>query len=205
VRRVLTYLSLAALAFLTVQPAGAAAASSGNGPEVFGQPVINEVATRGPAGPLDQFVEIINPSMTNAVDISGWQLQVFNSANQLLQVILIPQGTVLQPIGAGIPSQELWVVASTSFTGGPADQPGAITVDIPDNGGVVLFNPGLAKIDSVAMSAGATSAVEGTPLTPQAAALDPLGPAYGRNIVGADTNNNATDFKLLVRTPADLN
>jgi len=206
VRRVLAYLGITALAFLTVLPAGASAAPpSGAGPEAFGQPVINEVATRGPAGPLDQFVEIMNPSMANAVDISGWQLRVYSSTNTLTQVIIVPQGTVLQPVGSGLVDQVLWVVSSNEFTGGLADQPGAITVDIPDNSGVALFNPGGAKIDGVAFSSSATTALEGTALTPQSAALDPLAPAYGRNIVGADANNNSFDFKLLVRTPDELN
>ena len=205
-RRVLACLGMAALAFLAVQPVASAAQSDpGAGPAAFGQPVINEVATRGPAGPLDQFIEIMNPSRTDFVDISGWLVQVYSSTNQLLQVIIIPQGTVLQPVGAGLPQELVFTMASTAFTGGPVDQPGALVVDIPDNGGVALFNPGGAKIDSVAFSPGATSAVEGTPLSPQPAGLDPLAPAYGRNIVGADTNNNAFDFKLLTRSPGTLN
>jgi hypothetical protein len=98
--------------------------------------VINEVATRGPGGPLDQFIEVMNPSRADAVDISGWQVHVFSSTNQLLQIVIIPEGTVLQPVGAGLPQPPLWVLASTAFTGGPVDQPGALVVDIPDNGGV---------------------------------------------------------------------
>ncbi|HEV2782637.1 MAG TPA: lamin tail domain-containing protein [Actinophytocola sp.] len=204
-RRVLACLGMAALAFLAVQPAATAQSEPGAGPEIFGQPVINEVATRGPGGPLDQFIEVMNPSRTDVVDISGWQVHVFSSTNQLLQIIILPEGTVLQPVGAGLPQLPLWVLASTAFTGGPVNQPGALVVDIPDNGGVALFNPGGVKIDSVAFSAGATSAVEGTPLSPQPAFLDPLAPAYGRNIVGQDTNNNAFDFKLLTRSPGMLN
>jgi hypothetical protein len=205
-RRVLACLGMAALAFLAVQPVTSTAQSDpGVGPAIFGQPVINEVATRGPGGPLDQFIEIMNPSRTDFVDISGWLVQVYSSNNVLLQVIIVPEGTVLQPVGAGAPEALVWTLATTAFTGGPVDQPGALVVDIPDNGGVALFNPGGTKIDGVAFSPGVTAAVEGTPLSPQPAALDPLAPAYGRNIIGADSNNNAFDFKLLTRSPGTLN
>src|ERR1041385_8546219 len=103
-RRVLTYLGMAALAILMVAPVTATAQSDpGSGPAAFGQPVINEVATRGPAGPLDQFIEILNPSRTDVVDISDWTVQVYSSTNRLLQVIIVPEGTVLQPVGSGLP------------------------------------------------------------------------------------------------------
>jgi hypothetical protein len=201
-RRVLALLGMAALAFLTVQPTASIAQSEPEaGPAIFGQPVINQVATRGPAGTLDQFIEIMNPSRTDAVDISGWLVQVYSSSNTLLQVMIIPEGTVLQPVGAGLPEDTFWTLASPAFTGGPVDQPGALVVDIPDNGGVALFNPGGAKIDGVAFSPGAFAALEGAPLVPQLASLDPLAPSYGRNIVGADANNNVADFKLLTRSP----
>jgi hypothetical protein len=202
-RRVLASLGIAALAFIAVAPASASVPQD-PGLDQFGQPVVNEVATRGPAGTMDQFIEIANPSRTTAVDLSGWQLRIYNSSNTLLQVVILPEGTVLQPFGS-VADEGLFVLSSTGFTGGPVNQPGAIVVDIPDTGGVALFNPGGAKIDGVAFSPAATTPLEGTPATPQTVALDFLAPSSGRSIISQDTNNNAFDFKLMVRSPGQLN
>jgi hypothetical protein len=213
-RRVLALLSLAALAFLAIQPSATAQTDQGAGPEIFGQPVINELATRGPGGPLDEFIEIMNPNLSTTVDVSGWMVQVYNCGGQLQQVIIIPQGTVLQPVNSGLPSQVLWTIGSPSFTGGAVNQPGAITGNLPDAVAVALFNPGsTTPVDAVVTCPsftpppGVPSLGEGTPLPPQSSFgnLDPLGPAYGRNVIGADTNNNAFDFKLLTRSPGALN
>lgn len=204
-RRVLVGLGIAALASIAFAPASAAAPPSDPSVEQFASPVVNEVATRGPAGPLDQFVEIANPSRTQALDISNWQVRIYSSTNMLLQIILIPDGTVLQPLGSGLASDTFWTLTSAAFTGGAADQPGAITVDMPDTGGVALFNPGGVKVDGVAFSSGAIAALEGSPAVPQSASLDFLAPANGRNLISQDTNNNLNDFKLLERTPDDFN
>src|SRR5437773_9572212 len=140
-RRVLAGLGIAALAALSLisGPSAGAAPSTDKdtvGPAAFGQPVINEVATRGPGGDLgaafDQFIEIANPSQTTFADISGFQLRVYGCANQLLQTIVVPQGTVLQPFGVGSLESSYWVVSSVGYTGGLTNQPNAITVDIPD-------------------------------------------------------------------------
>lgn len=102
-RRVLASIGIVALAFIAAAPANAAEPPDGPGagPLAFGQPVINEVQTRGSGGALDQFVEIINPSRTSAVDLSGWFVQVYNNTNVVLQTIFIPDGTVLLPLGSG--------------------------------------------------------------------------------------------------------
>jgi hypothetical protein len=200
-RRVLACLGIAALAFLATGPTAGAQTESDVGPAIFGQPVINEVATRGPAGAMDQYIEIVNPSRTTVADISGWLVQIYSSTNTLLQVIVVPEGTVLPPLGAADISETFWTLSSTAFTGGAVDQPGAIVVDIPDNGGVALFNPGGSKIDGVAFSPSAVTPLEGSALSPQPAFLDFLSPASGRNILSQDTNNNLLDFKLMVRSP----
>ena len=211
-RRVLACIGFAAAACLAALPTASAEPPTGNDPaaqQVAVQPVINEVQTRGAGGTMDQFIEIINPSRTEAIDLSGgWRLNVYAPNNVLLQSVFFPEGALLQPLGAGPVSESLWTVSSQGFTGGavaPIDQPFALTVDIPPNGGVALFNPGGTRVDSVAFSSTVTEALEGQPLAPQPASLDVFDAAYGRNVIGQDTNNNMIDFKLLTRSPEELN
>jgi hypothetical protein len=210
-RRVLACLAIAAGACLAALPAANAEPVADRTDDAAtvqqqeGRPVINEVQTRGAGGTMDQFIEIANASRTAEVDLSGWYLQIYSSHNTVLQTVFLPEGATLLPLGAGPTEEVLWTISSQAFTGAPVDLPGVITVDIPANGGVALFNPGGIKVDSVAFSATATAAVEGQPLAPQPANLDQFNPAYGRNVVAQDTNNNLVDFKLLTRSPGELN
>jgi hypothetical protein len=206
-RRVLACVGIAAACF-AVLPAAHAALPTGDGvspQQQTGRPVINEVQTRGTAGGLDQFIEIANASRTEQVDLSGWYIQVYSSNNTVLQTVFFPEDASLLPLGAGPAEEVLWTMSSQAFTGGAVDQPGAITVDIPSNGGVALFNPGGTRVDGVAFSSSVTAAVEGQPLAPQPTALDRFNAAYGRNIVSQDTNNNQQDFMLQLRSPEQLN
>lgn len=200
-RRVLACVAIAAAALVAVQ--GAASAELQQQQE--GRPVINEVQTRGAAGAADQFIEIANASRTASVDLSGWTLQIYSSNNTVLQTVFLPENASLLPLGAGPAEEVLWTVSSPAFTGGVVDQPGAIAVDIPSNGGVALFNPGGVKVDGVAFSSTATTALEGRPAMPQPAALDRFNPAHARDIVSRDTNNNQQDFRLQLRSPEELN
>jgi hypothetical protein len=207
-RRVLACIGIAAAACLAALPTANAEPTTGDDAlqQQAAQPVINEVQTRGAGGTMDQFIELLNPSRTEAIDLSGgWFLQIYAPNNVLLQTVFFPEGASLLPLGAGPSTETLWTVSSQNFTGGVVDQPGIITVDIPANGGVALFNPGGIKVDSVAFSATITQAVEGQPQTPQPANLDVFNAAYGRNVVGQDTNNNLNDFRLLTRSPEELN
>ena len=206
-RRVLACLAIAAGACFAALPAAAAEPVTDDSTvqQQEGRAVINEVQTRGAGGTMDQFIEIANASRTAQVDLSGWYLQIYSSNNTVLQTVFLPEGATLLPLGAGPAEEVLWTISSQAFTGGVVDLPGVITVDIPSNGGVALFNPGGIKVDSVAFSATATAALEGQPLAPQPANLDVFTPAYGRNVVAQDTNNNQVDFKLLTRSPDQLN
>ena len=205
-RRVLACVAIAAGACLAALPvANAEPVTDDVAVQQEGRPVINEVQTRGAGGVMDQFIEIANSSRTAQADLSGWYLQVYSSNNTVLQTVFLPEGATLLPLGAGPAEEVLWTISSQAFTGGAVDLPGVITVDIPSNGGVALFNPGGIKADGVAFAATATAALEGQPQAPQAANLDGLSPAYGRNIVSQDTNNNLNDFRLLSRSPDQLN
>lgn len=201
-RRVLACIGIAAATCLAALPTANAEPPT---VQEAGQPVINEVQTRGVGGVTDQFIEIANPSRVNQADLSGWSLQIYTANNTVLQTVFFPEGAALLPLGAGAAEDSLFTMSSQAFTGGAVDLPGVITVDIPSNGGVVLFNPGGIKIDSVGFSATATATVEGQPLAPQPASLDQFNAAYGRNVVAQDTNNNMNDFRLLSRSPEQLN
>jgi hypothetical protein len=201
-RRVLACIGIAAAACLGALPTASAEPTI---EQQVGQPVINEVQTRGAAGTMDQFIEIANSSRTEMVDLSGWYLQIFSNNNTVLQTVFLPEDATLMPLGAAPAEEVLWTLSSQAFTGGAVDQPGAITVDIPSNGGVALFNPGGVRVDGVAFSGTATLALEGQPLAPQPSGLDQFDPAYGRNITSTDTNNNQNDFRLLTRSPDQLN
>ena len=204
-RRVLACLAIAAGACLAALPAANAEPTDDASVQQVGTAVINEVQTRGAGGAMDQFIEIANPSRVEQVDLSGWYLQIYSNNNTVLQTVFLPEGATLEPLGAAPGAETLWTLASRAFTGGPVDLPGVITVDIPSNGGVALFNPGGIRVDGVAFSASATAALEGQPLTPQRAAADQFNAAYGRNVLAQDTNNNRLDFKLLTRSPGQLN
>jgi hypothetical protein len=208
-RKVLTGIGLAA-ALATMSMIGGASANAepsvdGPGIQAAGQPVISEVATRGPAGTQDEFIEIMNPNQSLAFDLSGWQVRIYGPANNLIQVITLPTGTSLQAFGSAGLEESFWVLGGAMFTGGFVDQPNAILVDIPDNGGVALFNPGGSKVDGFALSPAVFNAVEGVAQVPQSQLLDQFEPSYARNLLGTDLNNNRVDFALHVRTPNQPN
>jgi hypothetical protein len=199
------FAALVAMSLIGGASASAQPDTDGPGILIAGQPVLSEVATRGPAGAQDEFVEIMNPSQTQAVDLSGWQVRIYGANNNLLQIVPIPAGTVLQAFGSAGLEESFWVLGGASFTGGFVDQPNAISIDIPDNGGVALFNPGGAKVDGFAMSPLVFNAVEGVAQVALSLTLDQLAPAFARNLLGTDTNNNRVDFTLHVRTPNQPN
>ncbi len=204
-RRVLACLAIAAGACLAALPTATAEPTEDAAVQQLGQVVINEVQTRGAGGAMDQFIELANPSRVEQVNLAGWYLQIYSSNNTVLQTVFLPEGATLLPLGAGPTEESLMTIASQAFTGGPVTLPGVITVDIPSNGGVALFNPGGIKVDGVAFSPSATTPLEGQALTPQPAVADVFNAAYGRNVLAQDTNNNRLDFKLLTRSPGELN
>jgi hypothetical protein len=213
-RRVLACIGIAAAAFLTALPAAAADPTTVPPAEedVPCQPVcqpvaqakISEVATRGPAGLQDEFIEIGNP--TNApLDIGGSYIQIYSAANVSLGTIQIPFGVVLQPLDDVTP-ETFWTIGGTAYSGiMPLDQPFAIPFDLPVNAGVALFNPFGAKVDAVAFSTGAFSALEGTPAQAQPASLDVLEASNVRTVHLMDTENNRADFRFQYRSPDELN
>src|SRR5262245_20387623 len=110
-RRVLACISIAAAACLTTLPTATAEPDL---QQEAGQPVINEVQTRGAAGTMDQFIEIANASRTEQVDLSGWFLQIYSNNNTVLQTVFLPEDASLLPMGAGPAPDVLWTLSSQS-------------------------------------------------------------------------------------------
>ncbi len=193
---------------------GSAVASPGDTdgvqPEVSSSLVVNEVATRGPSGVLDEFIEVSNVS-NQSIELSNFEIRVYTPANQRLETISFPPGLVLDAKGS---VNAMLVLTAPGFSGTvetgvqvvPYVLPGL--VGIPDTGGLAIFTIAGAKIDGVAFSTAVTQAREGQAARPQTSvgSLDPLlGIASARDVLSTDSDNNLRDFSLHVRTPGALN
>lgn len=211
-RRLLNGATALAIAALAVAAAGIpsafAASDSPVTPKVSQTVVVNEVATAGPNGQLDEFVELRNNS-TNSIDLSQWQVRIYNAANQTISTIEIPEGVVLSPKGN---VGQFLVLTGPNFEGTVADATNVLPlmvpaspVGIPDNAGVAIFNPSGVKVDGVSFSQSATTPREGTAAIPQGAATAELGASSARDILSTDTDNNRQDFSLHQRTPGAMN
>ena len=149
---------------------------------------VNEVATGTLASAADEFVEISNTG-TAAADISGWKL-VYRSAAATSDVVLatVPAATTLAAGG-------FYLFGGASYTGPPvADAPFSVGL-AATGGGVGLRDGNGVLIDSVGWGATTNALIEGT-----VAQAPPTTAAPGSSIQrlpnGADTGNNATDFKV---------
>ncbi|PPK70580.1 lamin tail domain-containing protein [Actinokineospora auranticolor] len=181
-----------------------ATAAPDSAPLVSSTVLVNEVATRGPNGAQDEFVEIRNVSL-NYIDLSNYVLRVYSSTNVLVDTIPL-MGIQLAPRSN---PGEFVTLLGPNFSGTADGQtlPYAIPglVGIPDNGGVAIYSVGGAKVDGVAFSAGANNAREGAAALSQVTVDDQLAAANGRDVVSSDTDNNQLNFSRHVRTPGALN
>ena len=149
--------------------------------------VIDQVATRGPNGPADQYVQIKNLSQVPQ-DLSGFKIAVAPSPSQIFEVATIPQGTILQP-------GRVYVIANPQGYSGPVvDQFFTSTVPLTDRVGVALLSPANVAVDSMATIA-SSPFVMGAPASPLTSD-QPLALVRFTN-----TNNNAVDFHIAPRTP----
>jgi hypothetical protein len=206
-RRILT--AVAALGMLLAAGGGVASAAdepSDITPAASASVVINEVSVRGPNGMLDEFIELRNIS-NNVVELSDYQIKVYDQRNVLVNTIVIPEGIVLQPRGN---LGQFMVLTSQNFSGTIQDETYVLPITasgegIPNHGGVAVFNPSGAKIDGVAFSSAVTAAREGAPALAESASTEPLSASSARDILSTDTDNNRTDFALHQRTPGAPN
>ena len=159
--------------------------------------VISEFRTRGPAGALDEFIELYNNS-DGVADISGWKINGSNSSGSTSTRLTINAGTTISARGHFLATN-----SSASGYSGVVVGNQTYTTGITDDGGIALLMPdGITLVDQVGMSAG-SAYKEGTPLTPLTTNTDQ---SYERKPGGTsgstqDTSDNATDFQ--VRSPSD--
>ncbi|HBB86576.1 MAG TPA: hypothetical protein DC047_03055 [Blastocatellia bacterium] len=115
--------------------------------------IISEFRMRGPAGPRDEFVELVNntnsPITISTTDASdGWTLVYSDSAGVVTPLAVIPNGTVIPAHGHYLITNEIRVTGTPPYslsanpTGNPvrtADSDAMYTSDMADNGGYALF------------------------------------------------------------------
>ncbi|WP_181776796.1 lamin tail domain-containing protein [Amycolatopsis pittospori] len=165
--------------------------------------VVNEVSTRGVNGLLDEYIELRNVS-SQQQDVSGHVIRIYSPSNVVVDTIVLPAGTILQPKGnAG----QFAVLIGQNFSGTIADQTYVIPFTltsvegIPTLGGLSVQNLAGAKIDGVAFSNSVMTPREGQAATPESNVTDQLNAANTRNILSTDTDNNRQDFSLQLRSP----
>jgi predicted extracellular nuclease len=156
--------------------------------------VVNEIATRGPGGAADEFVELRNVSDA-PVDISGWQMQGCNSTGAVGT-----RATVDQHVMA--PGDHYLLAHSTGFTG-EATPDATYGVGITDTGGARILDATGTIVDGVGFSSADTNlCTRGEPVpSPLTSGVDAQALAHTRDAAGTNTGDNATDFVRAARTP----
>lgn len=199
----------AVFAMLAIGMAGGVANAAGESesteaaPLVSSTVVVNEVSTRGVNGQLDEFIELRNVS-NQPQDVSGHVVRIYSPSNVVVDTIVMPAGTILQP--KGNPGQYA-VLVGQNFSGTIVDQTYVIPFTltgpegIPTLGGLSIQNLAGAKIDGVAFSNAVMTPREGQAATPESPSTDSLNAANTRNILSTDTDNNRQDFSLQLRSP----
>ncbi|WP_018686920.1 lamin tail domain-containing protein [Actinokineospora enzanensis] len=207
-RRILTTATVLAAVAAAVTTASHASASPEQAPgqEMAAGPIlVNEVASRGPNGSLDEFIEIRNVS--NApVDVSNYVVRVYTATNVVVAPISLV-GIELAPRGN---EGDLLTLTGAYFSGTIASGQTLPYMlpnveGIPDNGGVAIYTLAGAKVDGIAFSNSVPAAREGSPAQSLLSVPDQLAPASARDILSTDTDNNRNDFTRHVRTPGALN
>ncbi|MBN8614596.1 MAG: lamin tail domain-containing protein [Deltaproteobacteria bacterium] len=183
-------------------PADSGIACSGAG--CAGIVLISEFTHTGPAGALDEIVEIHNTS-TRTADIGGAQM-FYTSASGSTR-----SGRATVPAGTRIPPGGYYLFAGMTYAGSPAADATPWTMGASDTGGSWSLEHGGVVLDRVCWAGAVASICEGTGLTtapPSAgsyerkanasstAASMSAGGADERAGNNQDTGNNAMDFVL---------
>ena len=175
---------------------GSGGATGGTGGAGCKTIVVNEVATTGPGGGFDEFVELYNYGSCTA-SLAGWKVK-YSSSSGATQVD--------KWIGAGgdtLAAGAYWVIGGNNYTGAKNATLINPSSGLADKSGIGLFNPGAAKVDSVGYGGVSPS----HPFV-ETSAFSQTGTAtksVGRSPNGADTNNNSADFMRVNRSPGAAN
>lgn len=122
----------------------------------IGRIVLSEVATGGPGGGTDEFVELYNTT-SGPIDLGGVELRYASSSGSESARVTIPAGTV-------IPAHGFLLLAASGYTGSPApDVAMRWTTGLAGTSGTVILRAGgSAILDRFGWGVG-TSVSEGTP------------------------------------------
>ena len=181
-----------------------------------GHVVISEIATKGPGGPDDEFVELYNPT-PSAVDLSGWSLQYRSATGSSFSVFkALPAGTTIAAHGYLLVGHNSYddtaVAADVNYSSGLSGNGGTVALVSSSTALLDLAHPTL--IDMVGYGTGATFEGETGPAAIHAtdgsmerkanAASDAASMETGADALagnGHDTDDNAADF--VVRATRD--
>lgn len=197
---------LASVAALSIAVAGVSALAASPAHAATSAPLqpastsvlISQVSTQGPAGIMDEFIELQNVQST-ALDISNYSIWACSATGQQVLLTTIPVGTVLQGTQTepGAENGRFFLLANANYSRAvPPDQ--TYTGDVQRQGGVLLraaptpSSPLGARVDSVGFT-------RFNPCTETAPAPTQTGFADQSVIrfFGVDTNVNAFDFTLI--------
>jgi uncharacterized protein len=146
---------------------------------------ISQMATRGPAGATDNFIEITNFG-DDAVAVGAWDIQRCNNTGTGFTgtQVRIPAGTTLAP-GAS------YLVAKDPEYSGERVPDATYGVSIADNGGARILDADGVVVDGLGFGTNANNCTQGDPAPQLTSAEGGEGLSHRR--VG-DTGNNAADF-----------
>jgi hypothetical protein len=168
--------------------------------------VINEVMTGVTGAATDEFVEIYNPCAT-PVDVSGFSLVYRAGTSTAPNDAAHDADTLLKwASGTAIPAHAWRVYAGADY-GGAKD--GALGSGLKDGSGAIAIRDASGTIvDAIGYGAGtinpANAFIEGAPAAANAVVGAP-GQSLARHPDGADSNDNATDFRAGAPTPGAAN
>lgn len=168
-----TALSVMALGVLRAAPGSATPVAN------TGSIVVNEIAAGA-------YVELRNVS-PSTVDIGGFNLWLCD-AGDVVSHLRLAIGRQLHPGG-------FYVLASSSFTGGVADQTYS---GVLPRGGAVLLDPGYGWVDGVSVDRRSPCGTgDPAPACPFA--------GTARDLDSTNTGNNAADFSCRTMSPGEPN
>jgi uncharacterized repeat protein (TIGR01451 family) len=185
-----------------------------NDPSIASPVIISELRTSGPAGPEDDFVELLNTTDTPITVVSsdgsaGWSIVKSGSDCSATPIVVgvIPNGTV-------IPARGNYLLAGSAFSLGGYGAAAPLSADIEDDRNVALFTTAeIANISSAtlydAVGFGANEGNncdllrEGTNLPAAQGSTSEY--SFVRKVskgLTEDTGDNAADFVLVSTTPS---
>jgi hypothetical protein len=173
---------------------GTGGATGGTGGSGCGSVLVNEVASTGPSGGFDEYVELYNYGSCTA-SLTGWVIKYSSSSGASQDDKWTGGATDSLAPGA------YFVVAGANFTG---TKNGSLSGSgLGDDGGIGLFDTTKTKVDSVAYG----SVLATHPFIEGAAFPDsPTSTkSASRSPNATDTNDNSKDFARVNRSPGASN